>query len=233
VQPKRSDTPDNARLRRIVWLASFAVPVAVLLLLFCAAQAAHSMTTQPLPPGGGTQTEVETEEAEEEAEECGELEEESESEEAEETEEEAEECGAEEESSLPPEACVLQTARARVFAYNSHDKVRLVIRYTSLSPAQVKVDYRLRGAKGSLKLGEAQQRFSKQGLFRLNESLGKVEMAKVRSAREFTVEMEIPGTPHYCRRFYDQHLTIKHSAHNQAVWFQSDSIFGIGGDGRR
>jgi hypothetical protein len=227
VRLKRSDTSDEARLRRFVWLASFAVPVAVLLLLFCAAQSAHSMTTQPPPPGGRTAEVEEAEEAEEESEECGELEEEGESEEAEETEEgEEEECGAEEESSLPPEACVLQTARARVFAYTAHDKVRLVIRYTSLSPAQVKVDYRLRGAKGSLKLGEAKQRFSRQGLFRLNESLSKVEMAKVRSAREFIVELEIPGTPHYCRRFYDQHLTIKRSVHNQAVWFQSDSIFG-------
>jgi hypothetical protein len=222
VRLKPNDTAnDEARLTRLVWLASFAVPVAVFLLLFCAAQPAHSLTIQPPLPGGGTPIEVEeTEEAEEELEECGEFEEEDE-----EVEEECEELE-EEESPFPPEECVLQTARARVFAYTSHDKVRLVISYTSVSPAEVIVDYRLKGAKGSLKLGEARQRFSKQGLFRLSESLSKAEMSKVRSAKEFTVEMEIPGTPHYCHRFYDRHLTIKHSVHNQLVWFQSDSIFG-------
>jgi hypothetical protein len=226
VRLKRDNVPDDdARLRRIVWLASFVVPVAVLLLLFCASQPAHSMTAQAPPPGAGSQTEAEeVEEAEEELEECGELEEEDE--------EAEEECEEAEEGSLPPEECVLQTARARVFAYASHDKVRLVIRYTSVSPAEVTVDYWLKGAKGSLKLGEARQRFSKQGLFHLSESLSKAEMARVRSAREFTVEMTIPGTPHYCRRFGDRHLTIKHSVHGQTVWFQSDSIFGTGGSGR-
>jgi hypothetical protein len=230
VRLKPNDTSnDEARLTRLIWLASIVVPAAVLLLLFCAAQPAHSLTIQPPLPGGGTPIEVEeTEEAEEELEECGESELEEEDEEAE------EECGElEEEDPFPPEECVLQTARARVFAYTSHDKVRLVISYTSVSPAEVIVDYRLKGAKGSLKLGEARQRFSKQGLFRLSESLSKAEMAKVRSAKEFTVEMEIPGTPRYCHRFYDRHLTIKHSVHNQLVWFQSDSIFGTGGSGRR
>jgi hypothetical protein len=137
-----------------------------------------------------------------------------------------EECNAKETSPFPPDQCILRTARARVFAYTSHDKVRLVIRYTSLSPAEVKVDYWMKGKKGSLSLGQAKQRFARKGIFRLTEKLSDGQMGKVRAAKGFFVKMGIPGTPRYCNRYYSRRLTIKRTVQSQLVWFQSDSIFG-------
>ena len=127
---------------------------------------------------------------------------------------------------LPPEECLLHTARARVFTFTARDKVRLVVRYTSFTPADVVVGYRLSGGKGSLSLGEARDRFSKKGLFRVTEKLSKAEIAKVRAAKRFTVDLNIPAAPNFCRRYETRHLTIKRTVHSQVVWFQSDSIFG-------
>ena len=101
-----------------------------------------------------------------------------------------------------------------------------MIRYTSFSPADVVVDYRLLGGRGSLKLGGGHQRFAKRGLLRVTEKLSDAEMEKVRAARRFTVSMAIPEAPRYCRRYDTRHLTIKRTVHSQVVWFQSDSIFG-------
>jgi hypothetical protein len=129
-------------------------------------------------------------------------------------------------SRLPPEECLLRTARARLFAYGSQNRVRLMIRYTSFAPADVFVDYRLTGGKGGLKLGSAHQRFARKGLFRATERLTEAEMDRVRAAHRFTVSISVPEAPRYCRRYETRHLTIKHSAHSQVVWSQSDSIFG-------
>jgi hypothetical protein len=141
---------------------------------------------------------------------------------------EGEECEEEGEGSYPPEECLLRTARARVFASTLQNRVRLVIRYTSFSPAEVNVDCRLIGTKGSLKLGAVHQRFAVKGLFRLSERLSDAEMDKVRAAKRFNVTMNIPGVPRYCDRYDARHLTVKRSVHSQVVWFQSDSIFGTG-----
>jgi hypothetical protein len=216
---KHSDTPQRAaQPSRTAWLASFVVPLAMLLALLCAAQPAQSEVGPVQLPGLSVtpQEEAEAEEFEEEEfEECGE----------EEAEEECEELE-EEDSPYPPEACVLQTASAKVLASNSRNKVRLVVHYSSLFPTAATVEYRLKGGKGSLKVGEAEQRLDEQGTLHLSESLGKSAMAKVRAAQSFTVEMQIPGTSRRCRRFYDRHLTIKHVVHSQTSWLQSDSIFG-------
>jgi hypothetical protein len=141
---------------------------------------------------------------------------------------EGKECEEEGESSYPPEECLLRTARARVFASTLQSRVRLVIRYTSFAPADVNVDYRLMGTKGSLKLGALHQHFAVKGLFRLSERLSDAEMDKVRAAKRFIVTMNIPGVPRYCDRYDTRHLTVKRSVHSQVVWFQSDSIFGTG-----
>ena len=140
--------------------------------------------------------------------------------------EEGEGCAEEEASPLPPEECLLRTARARVFTYSSQDRIRLVIRYTSFSPADVSVDFRLAGGKGPLNLGSARQRFARKGLFRLTEKLTDSEAEKVRAARRFTVTMEIPEAPRYCRRYGIRRLTVKRTVHSQVIWFQSDSVFG-------
>jgi len=147
---------------------------------------------------------------------------------AEEGEEEAEAECEEATSPFPPDECLLRTARARLFAYTSRNKVRLVIRYTSLAPAEVSVDYWLKGRKGPLTLGQAKQRFAKKGVFRLTEKLTEAEAEKVRGAKGFMVDLNLPVAPRYCKRFYTRRLTIKRTVHSQVVWFQSDSIFGAG-----
>jgi hypothetical protein len=129
-------------------------------------------------------------------------------------------------SPYPPEECLLRTARARIFTFAASDRVRLVVRYTSFAPADVVVGYRLSGGKGSLSLGEVKDRFSKKGLFRVTEKLSKAQSAKVRAAKRFTVDLNIPAAPNFCRRYEIRHLTIKRTVHSQVVWFQSDSIFG-------
>ena len=124
-----------------------------------------------------------------------------------------------------PKKCILRVARARVFVFTAHDKVRLVIHYTTYRPATVTVDYKESGSKGSLKLGSAHAKFKKKGLFRLTERLDKAEMTKVRAAKSFAVQFRIPGTPGSCKRFYTKSLTIPQQISNQTVWFQSDSRF--------
>jgi len=127
---------------------------------------------------------------------------------------------------VPPEECLMRTARARLFTYNSQNRVRLVIRYTAFAPADVYVDYKLSGGKGPLKLGTAHQHFAKSGLLRVNEHLSDGEMDRVRAAKRFTVLMDVPSAPRLCRRYDTRHLTIRRTVHGQVVWFQSDSIFG-------
>jgi hypothetical protein len=129
-------------------------------------------------------------------------------------------------SALPPEECLLRSARARVLTYTAHDKVRLVIRYTSFAPADVLVGYRLAGSGGSLGLGSARAHFAKGGIYRATERLSETQAAKVRAAKRFTVTLDILGAPAYCHRFETRHLTIRKTVHNQVVWFQEGSIFG-------
>src|SRR5262249_47368444 len=106
-------------------------------------------------------------------------------------------------------------------------------RYTAVAPAEALVDFRLQGGGRSLKLGEARERLAERGAFHLDESLNKGEVAKVRAARNFTVEMRVPGAPRYCQRLNERHLTIKRSTKNRPSWLQTDSIFGGDGNGRR
>jgi hypothetical protein len=137
---------------------------------------------------------------------------------------ELEVCGADGETgSLPPEECLLRTARARLLVYDARERVRLVVRYTSFVPASVIVRYRLNGRR---ELGEARAHFSTRGLFRLSERLRRAEMARVRAARRFTVALEVPAAPRFCRRFGTRRLSIRRTARGQVVWFQADSVFG-------
>jgi hypothetical protein len=137
---------------------------------------------------------------------------------------ELEVCGADGETGpLPPEACLLRTARARLLVFDARERVRLVIRYTSFLPASVIVRYRLNGGR---ELGEARAHFSTRGLFRLSERLRRAEMARVRAARRFTVALEVPAAPRFCRRFGTRRLSIRRTARGQVVWFQADSVFG-------
>jgi hypothetical protein len=128
-----------------------------------------------------------------------------------------------------PRQCVLRVARARVFAYATKSKARLVIHYTSYAPARVTVAYSLAGKKGKLTLGSASSRFQKAGVFRLPVRLTATQLAKLRAARSFTVRFKIPKAPQSCGRYYTKRLTIPKKVSGQTVWFQSDSKFAPGG----
>ncbi|MEX2108553.1 MAG: hypothetical protein WD827_06675 [Solirubrobacterales bacterium] len=161
------------------------------------------------------------EELEEEGEEECEAFEEEFAEDEEAFEEECEEFEEDERSrSLPPSECRLRTASARVFT-QARDRVSLVIGYTSFSPANVTIDYRLKGGKGSLKLGRTTRHFSKQGVVRITDKLSDSQMKKVKAARDFEVQIRIPAAPGYCRSYLTRHLDAKRKAHGQVVWFQS------------
>jgi hypothetical protein len=213
-----STTHVGEHVTRIAWLFTFVVPLILVAVLLwavkpAAASTVGSSTVEP-PAPAETSNEVETEDGEE----CDEVDEEGfVFEDCEEGEEGKEESG----TRLPSE-CLLRTARARVFTYSSHDKVRLEIRYTSVVPANVTIDFRLDGGKGSLKLGRVYRRFAKQGVLRITESLTKSGMEKVKAAKRFDVELSIPGAPRYCHPYYGWDLTAKRSVHGQAVWFQSN-----------
>jgi hypothetical protein len=167
---------------------------------------------------------VQREPAEEEDEgECEAIEE-SEGEEG--TEEEAEECDEGEGGGAPPRECLLRSASARLYVSQVHEKVRLVVRYTDYSPAEVDVEYRVGGARGALKLGDARAHFARRGVFHDTAKLSKAEAGRVREARRFTVDLDVAGTPSPCRRYETRHLTVRRAAHGQLLWLQSDTPFG-------
>lgn len=157
-------------------------------------------------------------------------------EEAEEGEDEEEECESAEErgrnsknpsaSGPPPDSCLLRTARARLFTYGNRDRVRLVIRYTTSSPAEVHVELRLGSGANGARLAGASHHFAAKGLFRLTQSLSPHEADRVRAANGFTVTLGIPAAPHFCERYETRHLTVRRPVHDNVIWFQSDSAFG-------
>lgn len=216
----------RAVLATRIRLAAFAIPVALLALIALAGPSA--VLADPAPPADGPsgETPVFSAELEEELEEASG--EEGEDEEGLLEDEGAEEAAeGEDEDPFPPEECVLRTARSQIFAYPAQDRVRLVISYTSLAPAEVAVDYKLAGGKGSLGLGRTRRHLAMQGQLQLTAHLSKAKMNLVQRAKAFTVDTDIVATPAYCQRFYTRRLGIKHGGRSQLVWSQSDSIFGL------
>jgi hypothetical protein len=131
-----------------------------------------------------------------------------------------EECEAEAQDtdSLFPDECLLRTTSARVFTSDAHDKVRLVLRYSALSPTEVTIEYRLKGSKGSLRLGSTHKHFGQRGVFRATEALTESQMARVRAAKSFEVELHVPGDPASCGHYYSRHLTVRRGGNSHAVW---------------
>jgi alpha-tubulin suppressor-like RCC1 family protein len=128
-----------------------------------------------------------------------------------------------------PRACVLKWARARVSIPTHRNRARLVIHYKAYKPARVTVSYALKGRKGSLRLGTASARFKTLGFYRRGKRLGKGGVAKLRATKSMTVRFSIPQAPAKCTRYYTKRLTISHHPRpGLTVWFQSDSVFGVG-----
>ncbi len=232
---KRDDTAASAaRTRRIAWLVSVVVPLVVLALLLTL-KPAHAATPAAGPAGAiaapsamaavGEPAEGEGEEAEgceaagEEVEAETEAEEVGEETEVEAGEEEAEGCEA---AGVPPPAsCLLRSAHARILVYAPQDRVRLLVDYTSSARAQATVEYRLEGNRGSLRLGDANRTLADRGVLHLSRRLTSAQMAKVRAAKSFTVELQVPTAPRSCRRFDTRHLTTKRTTRYEIVWSQA------------
>ncbi len=127
---------------------------------------------------------------------------------------------------IPPPECKLRKARARVFIYTRHNRVRLVIRYVAYTRAKVTTSYTLHGRKGKLFLGKATKTFRKKGVFRLPKKQTRKRMKKVRAATDFSVRFQIPGTPKFCQRYFTRQLTVARFVEGQKVWYQTGSVFG-------
>jgi hypothetical protein len=215
---------------KLAWWAGF---LATLVLVFALTQAksAHAATI-PAPLGAivaALDEETEDEPSEDENEDGWEYEEECEVfGEGDEEEEFCEE--AEGEDGTPPE-CLLSSAEATVSALPARDTLRLSVRYTSRTPAAVKVEYWLRGGKGPLRLGEDRKRFNRQGTFRSTDRLSDPEMAKVLAARNFTVELQAVNTPRYCHRYFDQKLTVKRNSAGALTWSEPAARAAMRADG--
>lgn len=192
--------------------------MATLVLVF-ALGLAKSAQAVTLPGGAGSVAAVVLPEPEEDPAAADEAEEEWEFEECELSEDEEEEFCADDEGEegTPPE-CLLSSAEATVSTNPAHDSVRLAVRYTARASAAVKIDFGLRGRKGSLSLGGDQKRFKLAGVFRQTERLSETQMAKVAAAKSFTVELQAVNTPRYCHRYFDRNLTVKRPSGAGLTW---------------
>jgi hypothetical protein len=201
---------------RIAWWVAL---LATLALAFTVgiANSAQAMT---LPAGPSSLAAIVLPDDEEEAGEDDEGEEEAGFEECELSEDEEEEICEEVEAgdeATPPE-CLLNSATATVAAIPARDTVRISVRYTSRTSAAVNVELKLRGRKGSLKLGGDQERFKRSGVFRETQQLTDPQMAKVVAAKSFTVELLAVNTPRYCHRYFDSELTVKRASGGGLTW---------------
>jgi hypothetical protein len=209
----RPATPErDVSLTRLAWLVSIATPVALIGLL-CLLKAAHAAAPVAGPPSAS---------AEELEEECFEFEEGVL--ECEQLEPDTSEAGP-----FPPEECLLRTARARVLTYATRNRLRAVVRYSSLAPTRAYIDFRMRSGSASLSLGLVRRHLSRRGVIRLSASLDGPRMELARDAREFVLTMDLPSTPDHCRRHFTRRLTVKRTVEGQSVWFQSDPVFGTAG----
>lgn len=137
--------------------------------------------------------------------------------EEEEEEGEEEEFGTKAMAPLPPE-CLLRTAAPTVVAQFGNGSLRLDIHYTARTPTRVAVDYWLKGGKGSLQLGPATRRFDRQGTLHVTSHLDERELAKVRAARVFIVDLDVPNTPSSCEQYLTLRLDARDVQHSRGTW---------------
>lgn len=109
------------------------------------------------------------------------------------------EIASEERESEEAEECVIEDATAKLVPHPGSDTVGLAIRYESFAPASVRVEARLRGSKGRLRLGADRAHLRRAGVYRRSFVLSEREMGRALGAREFEVELQAVNTPRYCR----------------------------------
>lgn len=203
---------------RFAWWVSFFVTLALVAIFALAHSAQAATATDPLlPPLIELDPEEDpAEEGEEEGGEEAEFDEECDF--AEEEGEEVEECVELEADEGAPAECTLTSAEATVAALPARSSVKLVIHYTSRSPAAVSVDLSARGSRGPLGLDGDRGRFGRSGVFRSSERLTEAQMKRVLAARSFTVTVHAVNAPRYCHRYLDRHLTARRHAGPGLVW---------------
>lgn len=209
--------PEDAHVARLAWWGAFVLTLMLIfgLGLVRSAQAAPSPLPTLAVPGVieiDDEDEDEDDEEEIEVEEC-------------EVADEEEECESEEADLGPPLACFVESADAAVSADLVHDKLRLALRYTTVKPATVSVDYFLRGNRGPLNLEGDQQHFGPSGVFRLTQDLTEAQAKKVAAAKSFTVTVDPVNAPRSCSNFLDQHLDVRRGAPGGAMFVDSESTF--------
>jgi hypothetical protein len=157
------------------------------------------------------EVEIVLEEGDDESEEAWELEEE---------EEEAEEEEFETQATAPPlpPECLLRTAEPSVVTRLRSDTLRLTLRYTASTPTKVDVGYWLKGDKGTLQLGSATRRFQRQGVLHLSRHLNAAEAAKVRAARVFVVDLDVPSAPSGCEKYLTLRLAARAPHRSRVTW---------------
>jgi hypothetical protein len=182
--------------------------VAVALLAIAMAPLAAPVVS-PEPANANAEVDFIAEETDEEGEEEWELEE------AEEGEEE--EFGTKGAAVLPSE-CLLRSAEPSVVAQLNSGTLRLALQYTARTPTRVSVDYWLKGGKGSLQLGSATRHLERQGTLHLTNHLDEHEAAKVRAARIFIVDLDLPAAPSSCEKYLTLRLNAKDLNRSRATW---------------
>jgi hypothetical protein len=118
----------------------------------------------------------------------------------------------------PPAACQLYRASARVVASDRNDSVRLVVHYSSSKASPVTVEYWLKGSRGALQMKPLRRHMSKHGSLHGSERVAPGEMDRVRAARVFIVDVEMPGTPSYCERYCTRRLTSREHHGARTIW---------------
>jgi hypothetical protein len=218
VRRKPAPTIDHdAQLTRFAWWTAFCATLILVAILGLARGAQAFTVPGPLPAATAPASfdDEEAEEAEAEASEdeefdfddCGE-------------EEECEDFGEDDGTEAPAE-CLVSSAQATVFAAANRDRVRLQVRYTTISPTPVAVDYGLHGSKGALYLGGDRKRFAKHGVLRLTRDLSEQQMAKVMAAKDFTVRLRVSAAPGYCKAFFDRELNVRRAIPSGLSWEQA------------
>lgn len=210
---------EAGRVTRFAWLISFLATLTLVAIL-ALAKSAQALTvagaggpaaaTASAPPFD-LESEEEGEEEEFEVEEC---------------EEDEEECEGEAGGGVrAPEECLLTSAQATVFASSAQDKLRLVVHYTTSTPALVAVDYGLHGSRGSLYLGQSREQFAKSGVLRQTAILSEAQMTKATGAKDFTVQLYAVHAPRYCRHYFERHLTARHADPGGLTWADPETTF--------
>jgi hypothetical protein len=211
---------EGARVTRFAWLVSFLATLMLIAILALAKSAQALTVTDAGSPGTAAASAPPSDlEAEEEAEEELEA---AECEEGEEEECEGEASGA---GAEVPDECLLSSAQATVFVSSAQDRLRLVVHYTTSTPALVAIAYGLHGSRGSLYLGQSTKQFAKSGVFRQTASLSEAQVAKATAAKDFSVQLYAVHAPHYCRHYFEQRLTVRHAAPSGLSWADPEASF--------